>query len=130
MADDDKLQIIRAELLRTDAQSGNFLAKILAGIDAPELAQEYGHEAKQVLADLIGTRTVSLSELGRDKYGRYLAQIHCGDTWINKEMLLRGAAWTYLAETHFDEFKNAEALARAKRLGLWSADNPKTAVGG
>lgn len=97
----------------------------LAGIDAPELAQEYGHEARDVLIALIGPRTVSLSELGKDKYGRHLAQVYCGETWINKEMLLRGAAWAYLAGKHFDDFKNAEALAKSKRLGLWSSDNPK-----
>jgi micrococcal nuclease len=97
----------------------------LAGIDAPELAQDYGHTAKDTLLALIGTQTVSLSEIGKDKYGRHLAQVYCDKTWVNKEMLLRGAAWAYLAGSHFDEFKNAQTTAKNKRLGLWSSNDPR-----
>lgn len=96
-----------------------------AGIDAPELAQEFGHEARQMLVDLIGTRVVTLEEVGRDKYGRYLAQVYNDGIWINREMLIRGGAWVYLSKIHFDEFKKAETEAKAKLVGLWALENPK-----
>jgi len=95
-----------------------------AGIDAPELSQEYGHEAREVLRQIIENRTVTLAELGRDKYGRYLAQVYSDGQWVNREMLVHGAAWVYLAGPHFDEFKTLEEEAKLKRVGLWASDRP------
>lgn len=97
----------------------------LSGIDAPELAQAFGHEARQMLADLIANRTITLGEIGRDKYGRYLAQVYCDGASINREMLARGGAWAFLAGTQFDEFKRVEEGARTKHIGLWASEHPK-----
>ena len=96
-----------------------------AGIDAPELAQEFGHEARQMLVELIDKRVVTLREVKREKYGRYLAQVYCESIWVNREMLFRGGAWSYLSGIHFDEFKKAEVEAKTKILGLWALKNPK-----
>jgi endonuclease YncB( thermonuclease family) len=96
-----------------------------AGIDAPELAQEFGHEARQMLVDLIENHSVTLGEVGRDKYGRYLAQVYCDGVSVNKEMLVRGGAWSYLAGIHYEEFKKFEEEAREKHVGLWAGKHPK-----
>jgi micrococcal nuclease len=38
---------------------------------------------------------------------------------VNEEMVRRGLAWSTVAQ-----YKNLEVMARKKRLGLWSEDNP------
>ncbi len=97
----------------------------LSGIDAPELAQAFGHEARQMLVELVENNAISLSEVGRDKYGRFLAQVYCDGTSINREMLIRGGAWAYLAGNQFDDFKKIEGEAKTKRLGLWASKDAK-----
>ena len=45
------------------------------GVDTPEMNTREGKKAKMVVEDLIGGKTVYLSEAGSDKYGRALARV-------------------------------------------------------
>lgn len=65
-----------------------------AGIDAPELGRPGGAEALQVNARLVEGRPVRLYRdvRQRDDYGRTLAYVLQGSTFVNAELVRRGLA--------------------------------------
>ena len=103
---------------RTNA--GERLRVRLAEIDAPELKQPYGSQARQALSDHIFGKNVTLAVKGRDGLGRTLARVGVGNTDVNSEMVRAGAAWAY--RSHLDDRRllDLEAVAREFRRGLWS----------
>lgn len=66
----------------------------LLGIDAPEKAQPCYEEAKNFLKKLIENKTVKLEydKIKKDRYGRLLAYVWINDTFVNREMLIKGFA--------------------------------------
>src|SRR5688572_16761271 len=47
----------------------------LTHIDAPELSQPYGRDAKAALEEMIGDNQVHVAFQKKDKYGRYVADV-------------------------------------------------------
>src|SRR3989344_4207846 len=62
----------------------------LLGVDAPELGNCMGQEAKNMLVILIEGKTVRLKDLLKDDYGRVLANVFTGSKFINKEIIAKG----------------------------------------
>ena len=56
----------------------------LEGIDAPEARQDFGSASKQELSRLVFGKEVRLEDKGKDRYKRTLADVHCGETWVNE----------------------------------------------
>ena len=78
--------------------AGNQQVKVrLAGIDAPELKQPYGQQAKQALSALAFGQEVKVDGSGPDKYGRTLGTVWVGTVNVNAEWVKQGAAWVYRA---------------------------------
>lgn len=105
--------------------AGNTQFKIrLEAIDAPELGQEFGNNAKQGLGGLVHGRKIKVVVTGLDKYKRILGFVFVEDKNVNHEMVKIGLAW------HFKEYSDdaklvaAEVSARNAKKGLWSAFNP------
>lgn len=107
----------------------------LTGIQAPKLPLgrkgfrpwPLAAEAKAALSALSRDRQVRLDYPGQrhDRWGRLLAQMHVGDLWIQREMLLRGLARVYTFpdnRAHADALYAAERAARAARRGIWALD--------
>lgn len=103
----------------------------LQGIDAPELAQTAGPQARQALSAHTLHQTAQVAYTQRDRYGRILGQVFsntCTD-W-NLQMLQAGLAWFYTAyacdlePTRRQQYASAEAQARAQGLGLWAQAQP------
>ena len=103
---------------RTNA--GERLRVRLAEIDAPELKQPYGSQARQALSDHIFGKNVTLAVKGRDGLGRTLARVGVGNIDVNSEMVRAGAAWAYRARLDDRRLLDLEAVAREFRRGLWS----------
>ena len=97
----------------------------LRGIDAPELGQPYGFEAKQALQELFKTGTVSVSQTKKGKYGRYVADVYLGDSWINQTMVDEGHAWCDQVNSSNRQLYSAEQEAKAQRKGLWALPAPE-----
>ena len=93
-------------------------------IDAPELGQAYGRQAKLSLSGLCYGRTAAVREQGRDKYGRTLCRLICGGTDANAEQVRRGYAWFYVKYGRDSALRELEAAARARRAGLWTDRKP------
>jgi micrococcal nuclease len=101
------------------------------GVDTPEVdpnigVECFGSEASKLNAELVEGERVRLvfDAERRDKYGRLLAYVYVDRTFVNEELLRRGAARTLTIEPN-DSF--AERFARIAQLaanagrGLWGA---------
>jgi len=110
----------------------------LSGIDAPELKQPYGLQARKMLSDLLYMKEVKLDCPKQDHYWRYICNIslmkHEKDKPqnldIGKTMIRHGLAWyyrTYSSDLSLKDRKNyavAEASAKNSRSGLWKDQSP------
>lgn len=103
----------------------------LACLDAPEMEQRpWGKIAQQRLKQLLPTgKSISVRVVGKDQYGRTLAEIFSGNQSINLKMVREGQAVVYrqyqngCAATK-DKYLQAEAQAKASHLGFWNQSNP------
>ena len=104
-----------------EAPNGKLTVKIrLAQIDAPEKAQPWGQKSKQALSDLIDGKTIRAEVETKDRYGRVVANLYDGNTWINERMVASGNAWMYRQYSSSPQIAQAESHAKENRLGLWS----------
>lgn len=103
----------------------------LQGIDAPELAQAFGNDAKLALAQQTLQQTVRVAYSQRDRYDRVLGQVFTADcTDVNLQLLNLGWAWFYKAfacdldSARRMNYASAETQASRLRLGLWIQSQP------
>lgn len=97
----------------------------LYGIDAPEMHQPQGTEARAFLARLVGGKEVSVTVRARDLYGRTVAELRMGNESVNEAMVRAGYAWWYRSLAKREKaLELAETQARMKRIGLWVDANP------
>ena len=94
----------------------------LWGIDAPELKQAYGVQARDHLARLCQGKVVRLEPHGEDRYGRLLAVVWVGRVCCNESLLRAGLAWWYRKYTPDERlYEGLERAARVARVGLWGS---------
>ena len=97
----------------------------LIGINAPEISDIFGQEAKQYLSDLIENKTVDLqadnSSNNRDRYQRLLRYVILEGVDINKKMVSDGFAFAFLKYnfSKSTEYKHAQILSREANKGIW-----------
>ncbi len=93
----------------------------LAEIDAPEMNQPYGSNAKQSLYEIISSEMVKLDVQDTDSYGRTVARVTRVDGLdVNAQQIKIGAAWTYPQYLKDKSLLVLEAQAKSKKLGLWA----------
>lgn len=98
------------------------------GIDTPERGKPYYDEATETNRSLAEGKTVRL-ELDKretDRYGRTLAYIYVGDTFVNAEIIGKGYArsYSYLPNMKYnDVFAKAERNAKKKGFGIWASES-------
>lgn len=93
----------------------------LAYIDAPELKQLYGEEAKFPLI-VYKDQSVRVKVNSRDLYGREVAELFFEGKSLNLEQVQCGSAWVYdkyLDNNHQVTYEKAEKLAMENKVGLW-----------
>lgn len=96
------------------------------GINAPEMQETWGEEAKRQNDRLVFHKNVRL-ELDRiktDKYGRILAYVWVAGVMVNEQLLKDGYAKlnVYSDEPrlkYLERFRAAQAQAKEHRDGLW-----------
>ena len=92
----------------------------LAGIDAPELAQPYGQQAKQALSGLVFGKEARVESAGPDRYGRTLGTVFVGAVNVNAALVEQGAAWVYRQYPHDPMLPGLESQAQTAKRGLWA----------
>lgn len=97
---------------------------VLAGIDCPELSQEYGTEAKSVLEKCVLHQKVVLFIYGKDRFKNYIGVVFLHDQEdVRIRLLTSGLAWTS-EKTPDPELESVRAAAAATKKGLWKQNNP------
>ena len=116
------IRIVDGDTLRINIEGFEMPVR-LWGIDAPEMTQSNGPEAKRNLEMLVpaGSRA-AIHPVNRDRYGRIVAVVD-NDTEmaVNFTMVLRGWAYHY---RQYDPringcFAHAERAAQDGRKGIW-----------
>jgi len=116
----------------TILDSSNTQHKIrLAQIDAPETghgrnkpAQPYGEKSKAALADFVFQKTVDADCQTKDRYGREVCKILLNGLDVNLEQVKNGMAWVYVKYAREQQYFEAEATVKEKRIGLWADSDP------
>ena len=96
----------------------------LAGIDAPELHQPYGIEAKRALADLVLSNTVVVTWKQTDRDRRIIGTVMPAGgraSSANEELVRYGHAWHYLRYSKNPALTEIQRGARSDRVGLWAS---------
>ena len=97
----------------------------LVGIDAPELDQPMGREARAALAAKLAGGIVRVEGDARDQHGRLLGTLRLADRDLNREMVAEGWAWAFTGFAENDDLIAAESAARRGRRGLWANPEPQ-----
>lgn len=119
--DGDSLSVVNADEAKINIR--------LYGVDCPEAKQTFGYQAKKALSGLAARKTVDISPMDGDRYGRTVALVHTPDgTLANLAMVRAGYAWVYEQYcTQPDicaQLRSAQAEARAAGRGLWADSDP------
>lgn len=105
---------------------GNVRKIRLQEIDAPEMKQALGRQARQYLSDFIVDQTLQVDYEFIDRYKSHIGIARLPEgTILNEEMVRAGLAWYY--QTHQPEntrLRNLEYLAWKGRLGIWLEPQP------
>ena len=96
----------------------------LAGIDAPELRQARGAEARAALESMVGGREVTLQLVGGDAYRRVVAHILVDGVDVNAELVRRGLAWVPRQYSPEPGLVRVEHEAQAAKRGVWADPQP------
>lgn len=115
--------VIDGNTLEIEGDNSETYTIQLAGIDSPELGQEYGDHAKAHLEKLTLQKNVTISIVGKDRWGNQQATLMMGTVDIRLELLKEGLAWT--AERNPQpELESVKEFAKKNTKGLWSKENP------
>ncbi len=93
----------------------------IVDIDAPEICQAWGPQARDALRDRLERRAVTVGESRSDAYGRRLARIATADEPdIGRWMVSQGHAWSWNPGRGAGPYGHHELMARLQRRGLWA----------
>jgi endonuclease YncB( thermonuclease family) len=98
----------------------------LLGVDAPEICQSGGKEARDMLAQLALQRRVTVKVSYYDRYGRGLATIALDGQDLGARMVRAGQAWSYGWRGRPGLYAAQETQARQSRSGVFAAASPES----
>lgn len=123
-------RVIDGDSLRVTNSQGVEFDLRLASLDAPELNQAYGEEAKRHLQSLLSNHEITAWSIGTDRYDRMLVYLLIQQSAenspqpqffeINPQMIRDGFAWHYKQHSSNPLLDTFEYDARTARLGLWN----------
>ena len=96
---------------------------IIAGIDCPELTQEFGEDARRYVEKLILKKNITIHIQGKDRKGNYVGVVMVGKTDLRNELLKEGLAWTSEKDP-VAELETIRAGAQKESKGLWKTEKP------
>jgi endonuclease YncB( thermonuclease family) len=99
----------------------------LQGIDAPEICQTFGSQARDALAARVLHRQVQVAVRARDVYQRNIGRVTVQGDDVAAWLVESGYAWAARFHGRAGPYAKLEARARAERRGLWAskARNPR-----
>lgn len=112
------------------ARGGTVYVIRLQGIDAPDENQQWFGESRKSLSDLLLNKQVKALLYKTDGDGRSIASVYFKGRDVGLVQVEAGMAWHYGKFSYEQSaasrklYAQAEAKARAERLGLWKDENP------
>ncbi len=90
----------------------------LRDIDAPEICQPWGPEAKAALAELALNKLAILTPSARDSFGRVVGRITVEDLDVGRRLVEDGHAWSTRSRYDRGPLVKQERMAKALGRGL------------
>jgi endonuclease YncB( thermonuclease family) len=90
------------------------------GIDAPEICQPFGKQARDALASRVMRRPVQVASRARDIYDRTVGRVTANGQDVGEWLVTGGYAWASRYRNRA-VYADQEAQARQARRGLWAA---------
>lgn len=94
----------------------------LAGVNAPEEGECHHLDATERLKTLVDRGGLTMTRMGRDRYGRVLATIRAAGADVALEMVRGGHGLAVAGEADEEALLDAEQAAFEEGLGMWSVD--------
>lgn len=100
----------------------------LEGMDAPEICQIHGLEARAAMRELAQGQRVKVQVRAYDRYGRGIASVWriADDVDIASAMVARGWAWSETFRGRQGKYWREEAQARGSARGLFVQSRPES----
>ena len=116
------LKVIDGDTIYIKSDNGRKKVR-LRHIDAPEIRQSYGKEAKIFLDKQIDGKKIIVNSDYKDRQGRDIGDIFVYNNdeaiYINAKLIKSGHAWVYKSYRKNTYLMNLENFARENMLGLW-----------
>ena len=107
-------------IIRDDTQTYHFR---LLDIDAPELQQAYGKQAKRSLQAFCDM-SIAVQPQGIDLYGRTLGHLLCHGKDASQHQIEQGLAWFNNRYSSRNDLKLLQTQAQQQKTGLWQQRRP------
>lgn len=104
---------------------GTLLKVRISGIDAPEICQPHGAQAREALRRKVLGQMVTITYQRVDDYGRLLARVDMGDEDIGRWMVSHGHAWSYGYRNYRGPYAREQQVSSNSRLGVFALDAPE-----
>lgn len=117
------VSVIDGNTLEIRGEDNETRKVILAGIDSPELTQEFGEKAKKLLEKLALEKEVTVQITGKDRTGTSIGIVIIEEKDPRHELLKEGLAWT-AEKNPLPDLESIRLKAQEKGKGLWKQDNP------
>jgi micrococcal nuclease len=101
------------------ADGGRPIKIRLDGLDAPEICQPGGREARKKLEQLVLRQPVTVEVRLRDDYGRRVATLRQAGRDVGEQLVREGFAWNYRYHSAPGPYASAENEARTARRGVF-----------
>jgi micrococcal nuclease len=111
-------RVVDGDTLLLESAGGAPLTVRVHGIDAPEICQAHGPQAKQALEEMVLNQPVRVLGSGRDDRGRTLAKLMMGSLDVGDRLVRDGHAWSYRYRNDRGPYLAGERMAHALRRGL------------
>jgi endonuclease YncB( thermonuclease family) len=108
-------RIVDGDTLHVTPDGGAPVTVRLRDIDAPEICQPHGPEARAALQDYALGQAVTMRVFGRDTHGRTIARVATTERDLSVRMVEEGHAWS--VRTRFDRGPLVREERMAKALG-------------
>ena len=91
------------------------------GIDAPEICQPGGMQARDTMIRLALRKSVEVDDRGQDIYGRQVGRLSVDGVDLGAEMVRSGMAWAYRFRTGKGPYAGLQRQAQTQKMGVFAA---------